>query len=128
MCELVKVMFEKFDHRSGERNMRTQILRRFVIKSPPTDVLVYNPLGQFRRRRRRRRWSSNATSSIIKHIFLFRRILAHQKLSACAVNNDRARALSAPRVWRDPSAIIILLRGRNEYSPVPCRGGRTRIT
>ena len=40
MCELVKVMIEKFDDRSGERAVRTQILRRFVIKSLPTDVLV----------------------------------------------------------------------------------------
>ena len=40
LCELVKVMIEKFDDRSGERIMRTQILRRFMIKSAPTDVPV----------------------------------------------------------------------------------------
>ena len=40
MSELVKVMIEKSDDRSGEKIMRTQILRRFVIKSVPTDVPV----------------------------------------------------------------------------------------
>ena len=38
--ELVKVMIKKFDERSGEGIMRTQILERFVIKSLPTDVSV----------------------------------------------------------------------------------------
>ena len=33
-------MIEKLDNRSGERAVRTQILRRFVIKSLPTDVPV----------------------------------------------------------------------------------------
>ena len=33
-------MIEKFDDPRGERAVRTEILRRFVIKSLPTDVPV----------------------------------------------------------------------------------------
>ena len=40
LCELVKVVIEKLDVRSGERIVRTHILKRFVIKSLPTDVPV----------------------------------------------------------------------------------------
>ena len=52
MSELVKVMIEKFDDRSGERIMRTQILRRFVIKSVPTRPS--NPLGQFLKKKKKK--------------------------------------------------------------------------
>ena len=37
---IVKVVIEKVDDRNAERIMRTEILDRFVIKSPPTDVPV----------------------------------------------------------------------------------------
>ena len=36
----VKIVIEKVDDRNAERIMRTEILDRFVIKSPPTDVPV----------------------------------------------------------------------------------------
>ena len=58
VCELVKVMIEKFDDRSGERIMSAQILRRFVIKSLPTDVLIILYVSFLRRRRRRWRIST----------------------------------------------------------------------
>ena len=38
--DCAKVVTEKFDDRNGEGIMRTEILDRFVIKSPPTDVPV----------------------------------------------------------------------------------------
>ena len=37
-AKFVKVVIEKVDDRNAERIMRTEILDRFVIKSPPTDV------------------------------------------------------------------------------------------
>ena len=40
LWELVKVLIEKLDDRSGERIVRTQILKRFVLKSLLTDVPV----------------------------------------------------------------------------------------
>ena len=39
-AKFVKVVIKKVDDRNAERIMRTEILDRFVIKSPPTDVPV----------------------------------------------------------------------------------------
>ena len=39
-AKFVKVVIEKVDDRYAERIMPTEILDRFVIKSPPTDVPV----------------------------------------------------------------------------------------
>ena len=40
VAKFVKVVIEKVDGRNAEMIMRTEILDRFVIKSPPTDVPV----------------------------------------------------------------------------------------
>ena len=39
-AKFVKVVIEKVDDRNAERIVRTEILDRFVTKSPPTDVPV----------------------------------------------------------------------------------------
>ena len=39
-AKFVKVVIEKVNDRNAERIMRTEIVDRFVIKSPPTDVPV----------------------------------------------------------------------------------------
>ena len=39
-AKFVKVVIEKVDDRNAERIMRTEIVDRFVIKFPPTDVPV----------------------------------------------------------------------------------------
>ena len=54
-AEIVQVSESSDREVNSERIMRTQILKRFVIKSFPTDVPVANPLGQFRRRKRRKK-------------------------------------------------------------------------
>ena len=53
-AKFVKVMIEKVDDRNAERIMRTEILDRFVIKSPPTDVPGSDLLGQLLKKKKKK--------------------------------------------------------------------------